>query len=78
MTRLTPCSRDTPPLLTSGTSVFMLTGEVITVAVIQLLFYVNIVQARRFDEGEVKCIPINKKAIVNPVITKSVYATPRV
>ena len=78
ITDLTPCSRANPRLLTSGTSLFMMTGENITVAVIQLLFSVNIVKAHRFDGGKVKFIPINKKTIVNPVITKSVYATPRV
>jgi hypothetical protein len=55
-----------------------MTGEVITVAVIQLLFSVNVVKARRFDRGEVKCIPINKKTIANPFITTPVYAKPRV
>jgi len=78
MTDLTPCSRVNPRLLISGTSLFMMTGENITVAVMQLLFSVNIVKARRFDGGEVKCIPVNKETIANPVITKSVYATPRV
>jgi len=73
MTGSTPCSRATPRFLTSGTSVVMMTGEVI----IQLLFSVNVVKARRFDGGEVKCIPINKRTIVNPVITTSIYATPR-
>ena len=77
MTGSTPCSRATSRLLASGTSVVMMTGEVITVAVIQLLFSVNSVKACRFDGEEVKCIPINK-TIVNQVITKSVYATPRV
>ena len=56
----------------------MIAGEVFTVAVIQLLFAVNIIKARRFGGGEVKSIPINKKTIVNPVITKSVDAIPRV
>jgi hypothetical protein len=56
----------------------MMTGENSKVAVIQLLFSVNNVKARHFDGGEVKFIPINKKTTVNPVITKSVYATPRV
>jgi len=51
MTDLTQCSRATPRLLTSGTSVFVMTGEVITVAVIKLLFSVNVVKTRRF-EGE--------------------------
>jgi hypothetical protein len=77
ITGLTQFSRATPHHLTSGTSLFMMTGEVITVAVIQLLFAVNIVKARRFDGGEVKCVLINKKTIANPFITKSVYATPR-
>jgi hypothetical protein len=78
VTDLTPCSGANPRLLTSSTSLFMITGENITVAVIQLLFSVNIVKTRRFDGGEVKFIPIKKKTIVNTVITKSVYATPRV
>jgi hypothetical protein len=54
MTGLTQCSCATPHLLTPGTSVFLMTSEVITVAVIRLLFSVNVVKARRFDGGEVK------------------------
>jgi hypothetical protein len=56
----------------------MMTDENIKVVVIQLLFSVNNVKARRFNGGEVKFIPINKKTSVNPVVTKSVYPTPRV
>jgi hypothetical protein len=51
MTDLTQCSRATPRLLTSGTSVFVMTGEVIKVAIIKLLFSLNVVKTRRF-EGE--------------------------